>query len=147
MTSVESPVEVELVAQKKGHSVRNGMFLALLMLFMLNATVTIAHFLAMFTGHMTTRNTLDVVLSIAIPDIAIAALPSFLAAWGMWRLRRWGIWLALIVAGAYFHGQVQLLVMAVYGDLGWLMAAISVYFIVFNGVFSIYLWRLKTHFA
>ena len=103
MTSVESPVEVNLIAQKKGDSVRSGMFLALLILFVLNATVTIAHFLAMFAGHMTTRNTLDVVLRIAIPDIAIAALPSFLAAWGMWRLRRWGVWIALIVAGAYFH--------------------------------------------
>ncbi len=147
MTNIESAVEAGLIAQKDGHTVLKGGFLAIIVLFVLNATVTIAHFLSMFAGHMTTRNTLDVVLSIAIPDIAIAALPSFLAAWGMWRLRRWGIWLALIVAGAYFHGQVQLLVMAVYGDLGWLMAAISVYFIAFNGVFSIYLWRLKTHFS
>ena len=136
-----------MITQKDRDTVRNGGFLALIIIFVLNATVTIAHFLSMFAGHMTTRNTLDVVMRIAIPDIAIAAIPSFLAAWGMWRLRRWGIWLALFVAGAYFHGQVQLLVMAFQGDLGVLMAAISVYFIAFSGFFSIYLWRRRERFA
>ncbi len=129
------------------HTLRDSGFVVLIILFSLNATVTIAHFLSMFGGLMSTRNALDVVLRIAIPDIAIAAIPSFLAAWGMWRLRRWGVWLALFVAGAYFHGQVQLLVMAFQRDLGVSMAAISVYFIAFSGFFSIYLWRRKEHFA
>ena len=136
-----------MITQKDRDTVRNGGFLALIIIFVLNATVTIAHFLSMFAGHMTTRNTLDVVMRIAIPDIAIAAIPSFIAAWGMWRLRRWGVWIALFVAGAYFHGQVQLLVMAFQRDLGVTMAAISVYFIAFSGFFSIYLWRRKEHFA
>ena len=136
-----------MTTQKDRDTVRNGGFLALIVLFVLNATVTIAHFLSMFAGHMTTRNPLDDVLRIAIPDIAIAAIPSFLAAWGMWRLRRWGVWLALVVAGAYLHGQVQLLVMAFQGDLGWLMAAISMYFIAFSAFFSVYLWNRKEQFA
>ena len=146
MKNMETGAEVGST-HKDGHAVRNGMFLVLIILFVLNATVTIGHFISMFAGHMTTRNSLDVVLRIAIPDIAIAAIPSFLAAWGMWRLRRWGIWLAVFIAGAYFHGQVQLLVMAFQKDLGVLMAAISVYFIAFSGFFSIYLWRRKEHFA
>ncbi len=147
MTNTESAIEARLITQKDRHPVRTGGFLALIIFFVLNATVTIAHFLSMFAGHMTTRNTLDVVLRIAIPDIAIAAIPSLVAAGGMWRLRRWGVWIALFVAGAYFHGQFQLLVMAFQRDLGVLMAAISVYFIAFSGFFSIYLWRRKEHFA
>ncbi len=147
MAELESAVEARLIMQKDGRIVRNGGFLALIILFVLNATVTIAHFLSMFAGHMTTRNTLDEVLRIAIPDIAIAAVPSFAAAWGMWRRRRWGVWLALFVAGAYFHGQVQLLVMGFQGDLCVKMAAISVYFIAFSAFFSIYLWRRRERFA
>ena len=135
------------MAGKHDHAVRNGRFLAFLIFFVLNATITIAHFLAMFAGHIATRNPQDVVLRIAIPDIAIAAAPSFLAAWGLWKLRRWGIWLALVVAGAYFHGQVQLLVMAVQQDLGWSMAVVSIYFIAFSAFFSVYLWRRKEHFS
>ena len=74
MTNIESAVEARLITQKDRHTVRTGGFLALIIFFVLNATVTIAHFLSMFAGHMTTRNTLDVVLRIAIPDIAIAAI-------------------------------------------------------------------------
>ena len=70
-----------------------------------------------------------------------------LAAVGLWRLRRWGVWLALVVAGAYFHGQVELLVMAFQQDLGWPMAVISTYFIAFSASFSVYLWRRKEHFS
>ena len=136
MTGIESAVEARLITHKDVHTVRNGGFVVLLIIFVLNAAVTIAHFVSMFSGDIITRNPLDVVLRIAVPDMAIAAIPSFLAAWGMWRLRRWGVWLALIVAGAYLHGQVQLLVMAFQGDLGWLMAAISMYFIAFSAFFS-----------
>ena len=85
---------------------------AMLAVFVLNAAVTIVHFGGMFSGHITTRNPLDMVLRIAIPDIAIAAVPSFIAAYGLWKARRWGLWIALIVAGAYFHGQIELLIMA-----------------------------------
>ena len=147
MTVLKPAVEVESITLHAGQTIGNSGFHALIILFVLNATVTIAHFMSMFAGQMTTRNTMDVVLRIAIPDIAIAAIPSFLAAWGMWKLRRWGVWLALFVAGAYFHGQVQLLVMAYQSNLGATMAAISVYFIAFSAFFSIYLWRRKEHFA
>ena len=105
------------------------------------------HFGGMFSGHITTRNPLDMVLRIAIPDIAIAAAPSFLAAYGLWRARRWGIWIALIVAGAYFHGQIELLIMASQRSLGGAMTFVSVYFVAFNGFFSVYLWRRRERFS
>lgn len=120
---------------------------AMLAVFVLNAAVTIVHFGGMFSGHITTRNPLDMVLRIAIPDIAIAAVPSFIAAYGLWKARRWGLWIALIVAGAYFHGQIELLIMAFQRSLGVAMTFVSVYFVAFNGFFSVYLWRRRERFA
>ena len=119
----------------------------LLAVFVLNAVITIAHFGLMFAGVIPTRNSLDVVLRIAIADTAIAAVPSLVAAWGLWNKRRWALWLALIVAGAYFHGPVELLAMAVQQRLGLSMALISLYFIGFSAFFSLYLWRRRSLFV
>ncbi len=133
--------------QAQTNGVRTTGFSVLLVVFVVNATVTIAHFGMMFAGVITTRNPLDLVQRIAIPDIAIAALPSFVAAWGLWKCRRWGLWIALIVAGAYFHGQVELLVMAVQQRLGLSMGLVSLYFIGFSVFFSLYLWRRRDLFV
>lgn len=132
--------------ESDGTNTSQGMTV-LLFLFVLNAVVTIVHFVPMLTGHMTTSNSHDVVLRIAIPDIAFAAVPSLVAAWGLWKSRRWGLWLALVAVGAYFHGQMQLLIMAYQGDLGWIMASISLYVIVFNALFALYFWSRRDAFS
>ena len=135
------------MAQESLRLSRSTGFSLLLAVFVLNAVITIAHFGLIFGGLIPTRNSLDVVLRIAIADIAIAAVPSLVAAWGLWNSRRWGLWLALIVTGAYFHGQIELMTMAVQQRLGLSMALISLYFVGFSAFFSLYLWRRRSFFV
>ena len=117
---------------------------ALLAVFVLNAAVTLIHFIALFTGIMPRTNPIALVMRIAVPDTIVAVLLSFVAAWGLWRSRLWAIWLAMIAIGAYFHGQIELIVMALQGELGLAMAMVSVYLVLFNGLFAVYLWRNRT---
>ena len=113
----------------------------LVAVFVLNAAVTLIHFIALLTGIMPPTNTIAVVMRIAVPDTLVAVLPSFVAAWGLWKSRSWAIWVALIAIGAYFHGQIELIVMALQGELGLTMAMVSAYLLLFNGLFAVYLWR------
>ena len=133
----------ELAVQDSTELRTSGTFQVLLVIFVVNAAVTIVHFTMMFARIIPTRNSIEVVARIAVADIAVAAGPSFVAAWGLWRSRRWGLWLALLACGAYFHGQIELLMMAAQQRLGWSMAAVSLYFIAFSAVFAIYLWRRR----
>ncbi len=116
-------------------------YVALLAVFVLNAAVTLIHFIALLTGIMPRTNPIALVMRIAVPDTLVATLPSFVAAWGLWKSRSWAIWLAMVAIGAYFHGQIELIVMALQGELGVAMAMVSAYLLLFNGLFAVYLWR------
>ena len=125
------------VVTQRDHLVRA----TLLAVFVLNAAVTLIHFIALLTGIMPRTNPIALVMRIAVPDTIVAVLLSFVAAWGLWRSRSWATWLAMIAIGAYFHGQIELIVMAIQGELGVAMAMVSAYLLLFNGLFAVYLWR------
>ncbi|MGQ0737124.1 MAG: hypothetical protein ACT4QD_26190 [Acidobacteriota bacterium] len=118
----------------------------LIAVLVINALVTGAHFLVMFMGGLSPNVDMDFMTPIAIADIVVTVIPSLVAAFGLWHLRRWGWILALIVSGGYFHGMVLLLARSVVKGQVSSMSFISVYFIAFTALLVSYLWRKRNLF-
>lgn len=115
----------------------------LIAVLVINALVTGVHFVWMFSGRMAPNVDMDFMTPIAIADILVTVIPSLVAAFGLWHLKRWAWMLALVVSGGYFHGMVLLLGRSVVKGQVSSMSFVSVYFIGFTALLVSYLWRRR----
>ena len=116
--------------------------LAILVAFLvINALVTGIHFQMIFMGVIPVKADIDSITEIALADILVTVIPSLIAAYGLWGLKRWAWMLTMIVSGGYFHGMILLLTRSVilgrYGS----MTFVSLYFLLFTIVLVLYLWK------
>jgi len=90
---------------------------------------------------------IESIADIAVADILVTVIPSLIAAYGLWGLKRWAWTLTMIISGGYFHGMVLLLarslILGRYGS----MTFVSVYVLVFTAALVLYLWKQRDLFG
>ncbi len=112
----------------------------------LNGIVTGLHFLLIFLDLIPIKGKLASVMEIAVGDVVVSVIPSFIAAYGLMKMKLWGWLLSFVVAGSYLHGQFVLLGRFFLNDQLGSMSFVSGYFIVFNITMSLFLWEYRKEF-
>lgn len=126
------------------HSVdkrRPELLTILVVLLVLNAVVTGLHFVLIFAGMLPADRSFAA--EVASADVPVTVIPSFVAAYGLWRLTPWSWPLALIVSGGYLHGMLLLLGRSVLREQYGSMSFVALYFIVFTAALVTYLWSRR----
>ena len=67
----------------------------------------------------------------AIGDLPFVVVPSLVAAYGLWRLKKWGWMMALMIGAIYLHSMTVLIAEALIKDQRNPMFFVSIYFLVF----------------
>jgi len=104
-----------------------------------NATITAIHYLPLLRGGST-------VTEFALADLLLTITPSFFAAYGLWGIRFWGWTLTIIINGAYLHGMAVILGSDLLSKSFNAMSYVSVYFILYALLTTIYLWTKRNLF-
>lgn len=82
----------------------------------------------------------------AFGDLPFAVLPSLAAAYGLWRLRKWGWALALMIGAVYLHSMTVLVAESMLKHQRNPMFFVSIYFLAFAVVSIAYLVKTKARF-
>lgn len=75
----------------------------------------------------------------AIADIPFTVITSLIAAYGLWKMRKWSWVLTLIINGIYLHAMTVLISEALLKGNITVMFYVSIYFLVFSLFTAIYL--------
>jgi hypothetical protein len=117
-----------------------------LTLMVLNGLVTAIHYLLILLKVVVIHGEFVNVIDFAVADTIVTTVPSLLAAFGLWRYKRWAWIMAMVACGGYLHGMMSLLTQAVVTSRYSAMNFVSMYFTVFSLFLIVYLWRQKEHF-
>ncbi len=120
---------------------RPAVLSAFTVLLVLNATVTAVHYLLIFLRVIPIKGGIGTVVEFTFADAIVTVIPSFIAAYGLWRLRRWGLLLGVLLSGGYLHGMIALLARAVASSQYGVMNFVSIYFVLFSIILIVYLWN------
>lgn len=86
----------------------------------------------------------------AFADFPFSVLPGFVVAFSLWRLKHWSWMLALMLNAVYFHSMTVLLFENLFkgkvNSLGDPMTPVSIYFLLFTLISTIYLITKKSSF-
>jgi len=116
---------------------------ACIIILIFNAVITETHNLLIFLKIIPIHSAFLQVVEFSVADTLVTAIPSFLAAYGLWCLKKWGWIAAMIGCGGYLHGMASLLTRAIATAQFNAMNIVSIYFIVFSFVLIGYLWQQK----
>lgn len=83
----------------------------------------------------------------AVGDLPFVVLPSLVAAYGLWRLKKWGWVLALMISAIYLHSMTVLIAEALIKNSRGPMFFVSIYFLIFASASIAYLVGARTRFS
>lgn len=119
-------------------------------LYLLNAVGTTTMYLR--TLPLTTPSTFDplTLRAYAVADFPFSIIPGFAVASSLWRFRHWSWVLALMLNAVYFHSMTVLLFENLFtgkgSPFGEPMTPVSIYFLIFGALSTIYLIAKRDRF-
>jgi hypothetical protein len=122
---------------------RPGILTLLIVLLTINALITGIHYILIFLKVIPIKGDIITVVEFTLADLVVAIIPSLIGAYGLWRLKTWGWVLAMILSGSYLHGMAVLLTRSVITSQYGFMNFVSIYFILFSVLLTIYLWQQR----
>ena len=122
---------------------RPHLLTACIVLLVINAVITGVHYLLIYLKLIPIQGDLVRAMEFAAADTLVTTIPSFIGAYGLWHLKRWGWIVTMIASGGYLHGMLGLLTHSLMTSQYGAMNLISIYFILFSGVLIGYLWQQR----